>query len=266
MGDYSEDENSYDITQGSDLDETDQAWSNEEDGCDGSSSDDYYSISEYGDDPGEAYPEPEPHDYSHEDTSLQGEYEGETESNISLNAGDECHGEEIELDDPEADQKYSWQEGADSEISLEEANEHGEDFSKTEDVYEDVDGGETCSQSCETENEKESYAEERAWCDYSDQEDDHQGEIGSQISVEDYGDRPDPQQDIAEEEEPLNEAGRYDGQHGYIHFAGHHKGPEAYLCWEKDMGHWFDSNQVHAKEKTAIAEDILTEDAFRQWG
>lgn len=69
MGDYSEDENSYDPIQGSDLDETDQAQSNEEDGCDGSCSYDDYSILEYGDDPGEAYPEPEPPDYSHEDTS-----------------------------------------------------------------------------------------------------------------------------------------------------------------------------------------------------
>ena len=31
------------------------------------------------------------------------------------------------------------------------------------------------------------------------------------------------------------------------------------------MGHWFDSNQVHEEENTAIAEDTLTEDAFRQW-
>ncbi|KAG5400049.1 hypothetical protein IGI04_014656 [Brassica rapa subsp. trilocularis] len=112
MGDYSEDENSYDPIQGSDLDETDQAF----------------------------------------------------------NEGDECHGEEIERDDPEADQEDSWQEEADSEISLEVTNEHDEDFSKTE----DVDGGEACSQSGETENEEESYAEERAWCDYSDQEDDPQ--------------------------------------------------------------------------------------------
>ena len=42
MGNYSEDENSYDSIQGSDLDETDQAWSSEEDGCDGSCSDDDY--------------------------------------------------------------------------------------------------------------------------------------------------------------------------------------------------------------------------------
>ncbi|KAF2540591.1 hypothetical protein F2Q68_00031595 [Brassica cretica] len=160
-----------------------------------------------------------------------------------------------------ATKENSWQEEADSEISLEETNEHDEHFSKTE----DVDGGEACSQSGETENKEESYAEERAWCYYSDQEDDPQGETSSQISVEDYGDRPDPQQDIAEEEDPLNEAGRYDDQPGYIHFAGHHQGPEAYLCWEKDMGHWFDSNQVHEEEKTAIAEDTLTEDAIRQW-
>ncbi|WZY99073.1 hypothetical protein YC2023_071402 [Brassica napus] len=48
-------------------------------------------------------------------------------------------------------------------------------------------------------------------------------------------------------------------------YPGHHQGPEAYLCWEKDMEHWFDSNQVHEEDKTAIAEDTLTEDAFRKW-
>ncbi|KAF2549994.1 hypothetical protein F2Q68_00035417 [Brassica cretica] len=53
MGDYSEAGNSYDSNQDSDLDETDQAWINEEDGCDWSCSDNDYSISEYGDDPGE---------------------------------------------------------------------------------------------------------------------------------------------------------------------------------------------------------------------
>ncbi|KAF2577580.1 hypothetical protein Bca4012_052253 [Brassica carinata] len=37
---------------------------------------------------------------------------------ISFNKGDECHGEETERDDPEADQEGSWQEEADSEISL----------------------------------------------------------------------------------------------------------------------------------------------------
>ena len=83
MADYFEEESSYESSQGSDLDEADQAWSGEEDGCDGSCSDDNYSMSEYGDDPAEAYPEPEPPDYSHGDTSYQGEYEGETESNIS---------------------------------------------------------------------------------------------------------------------------------------------------------------------------------------
>ncbi|XP_033139412.1 uncharacterized protein LOC117131094 [Brassica rapa] len=31
------------------------------------------------------------------------------------------------------------------------------------------------------------------------------------------------------------------------------------------MEHWFDSNQVHEEDKTAIAEDTLTEDAFRKW-
>ncbi|XP_033148069.1 uncharacterized protein LOC117134196 [Brassica rapa] len=271
MTDYFEEESSYESSQGSDLDETDQAWSNEEDGCDGSCSDDNYSMSEYGDDPAEAYPEPEPPDYSHGDTSYQGEYEGETESNISFNKGDECQGEETERDDPETDQEGSWQEEADSEISLEEANEHEENFSKTEEVYEDVDGGEASFQSVKEEVGDESHAEGIPWCEvpYSDQEDEYQDETGLQTSVgnseENYGGKPDSQQDIAEEEEALSEAGRNDDQPGYVIFAGHHQGPEAYLCWEKDMEHWFDSNQVNEEDKTAIAEDTLTEDAFRKW-
>ncbi|KAL0815320.1 hypothetical protein Bca101_071764 [Brassica carinata] len=181
MADYFEEESSYESSQGSDLDEADQAWSDEEDGCDGSCSDDNYSMSEYRDDAAEAYPEPEPPDYSHGDTSYQGEYEGETESNISFNKGDECHGEETEGDDPEADQEGSWQEEADSEISLEEANEHEENFSKTEEVYEDVDGGEASFQSVKEEVGDESHAEGIPWCElpYSDQEDEYQDETGS---------------------------------------------------------------------------------------
>ncbi|XP_013678897.1 uncharacterized protein LOC103848648 [Brassica rapa] len=165
MADYFEEESSYESSQGSDLDETDQAWSNKEDGCDGSCSDGNYSMSEYGDHPSEAYPEPEPPDYSHGDTSYEGEYEGETESNISFNKGDECHGEQTEREDHEADQEYSWKEEADTEISLEEEREQEEDFSETGEVYGDVDGGEVCSQSGEAENKEESYAEERPWCD-----------------------------------------------------------------------------------------------------
>ena len=190
---------------------------------------------------------------------------------ISFNKGDECHGEETERDVPEADQEGSWQEEADSEISLEEANEHEENFSKTEEVYEDVDGGEASFQSVKEEVGDESHAEGIPWCEvpYSDQKDEYQDETGSQTSVgnseENYGGKTDSQQDIAEEEEALSESGRNDDQPGYVIFAGHHQGPEAYLCWEKDMEHWFDSNQVHEEDKTAIAEDTLTEDAFRQW-
>ncbi|XP_056847482.1 acidic leucine-rich nuclear phosphoprotein 32-related protein 2-like [Raphanus sativus] len=118
MGDYLEDESSYDSSQDSELDETDQAWSNEEDGCDESCSDDNYSMSEYGDDPDEAYPEPEPPDYSYEDTSHQGEYEGETEPNISFNEENEFPGDNTEGDDKETDQEDygsdSWQEEEDT--------------------------------------------------------------------------------------------------------------------------------------------------------
>ncbi|KAF3594299.1 hypothetical protein DY000_02023817 [Brassica cretica] len=112
MGDYSEAGNSYDSNQDSDLDETDQAWINEEDGCDWSCSDNDYSISEDGP-AGEAYPEPEPPDYS-----------------------PECHDGETARDDPESDQEYSWKEEADTEIIIEEEREQEEDFSETN---EDVD-------------------------------------------------------------------------------------------------------------------------------
>ncbi|KAL0873873.1 hypothetical protein Bca101_023578 [Brassica carinata] len=142
MADYSDEERSYDSSQDSDFDETDQAWSSEEDGCDGSCSDDNYSMSEYGDDPDEAYPEPEPPDHSHEDASHQGEYEGETEPDISFSEGDEFPGDNTERDDQEVDQEDSWEEESGTEIILEEA--------------------------CEP--EEESYAEERPWYDYSDRE------------------------------------------------------------------------------------------------
>ncbi|WZZ36170.1 hypothetical protein YC2023_019571 [Brassica napus] len=144
-------------------------------------------------------------------------------------------------------------------------------FSEIEDVNEDVDGGEASFQFVKEEVGDESHAEGIPWCEvpYSDQEDEYQDETGSQTSVgnseENYGGKPDSQEDIAEEEEALSEAGRNDDQPGYVNFTGHHQGPEEYLCWEKDMEHWFDSNQVHEEDKTAIAEDTLTEDAFRKW-
>nr|VDD59714.1 unnamed protein product [Brassica oleracea] len=42
---YSEEEDSFDSSQDSNIDETDQAWSNKEDGCEGSFSADEYSSS-----------------------------------------------------------------------------------------------------------------------------------------------------------------------------------------------------------------------------
>ncbi|KAL0743373.1 hypothetical protein Bca4012_084886 [Brassica carinata] len=203
MGDYSEDENSYDSNQDSNLDETDQAWSSEEDGCDGSCSDDNYSMSEYGDDPDEAYPEPEPPDYSHEDTNHQGEYEGETESNISFKEEDDFPGDDTERDDQDTDQEDSRQEESDSEISLEEVCEHEETFSETG----DVDEGEACSQSGETEDREESYVEERAWCDYSDLEDNQLGETESQLSLGDIEEEAENRHGFAKKEKSLSEAG-----------------------------------------------------------
>ncbi|KAF8092992.1 hypothetical protein N665_0394s0001 [Sinapis alba] len=146
-----------------------------------------------------------------------------------------------ERDDQEADQEDSWQNVDDSEISLKEASEHEEDFSRTGDIGEDVDRGERFSQSGEEESGEDFRVRDIPWCEipYSDQEDEHQDETGSQtsveISVEDNGDRPDSPQDIDEEEEALSEAGRNDDQ------------------------------PVHEEDKTAIAEDTLTEDAFNQW-
>ncbi|KAF3572771.1 hypothetical protein F2Q69_00058554 [Brassica cretica] len=61
---YSEEEDSFDSSQDSNIDETDRAWSSKEDGCERSCSADEYSSSEYGDDPGEKSPEPEPPDHS----------------------------------------------------------------------------------------------------------------------------------------------------------------------------------------------------------
>ncbi|KAL0899836.1 hypothetical protein Bca101_083797 [Brassica carinata] len=267
MGDYSEDENSYDSNQDSNLDETDQAWSSEEDGCDGSCSDDNYSMSEYGDDPDEAYPEPEPPDYSHEDTNHQGEYEGETESNISFKEEDDFPGDDTERDDQDTDQEDSRQEESDSEISLEEVCEHEETFSETG----DVDEGEACSQSGETEDREESYVEERAWCDYSDLEDNQLGETESQLSLGDIEEEAENRHGFAKKEKSLSEAGEdedeYEADHQphYICFSGHEQGPEAYLRWEQDMDDWFQHHNIQEEEKLIIAEDTLTKNAFWHW-
>ena len=56
MEDYSEEEESYDSSQDSNHDETDQGWSSEEDGSNGSWSADEYSNSDYENDPGEEVP------------------------------------------------------------------------------------------------------------------------------------------------------------------------------------------------------------------
>ncbi|KAL0813201.1 hypothetical protein Bca101_069644 [Brassica carinata] len=50
---YYSEEDSFDSSQDSNIDETDQAWSSKEDGCERSCSADEYSSSEYGDDPEE---------------------------------------------------------------------------------------------------------------------------------------------------------------------------------------------------------------------
>ncbi|KAF2617663.1 hypothetical protein F2Q68_00039310 [Brassica cretica] len=107
MADYFEEESSYESSQGSDLDEPDQAWSNEEDGCDGSCSDDNYSMSEYGDVPAEAYPEAEPPDYSHGDTSYQGDLEEEREQEEDFSETGEVYGGEVCSQSGEAENKKS---------------------------------------------------------------------------------------------------------------------------------------------------------------
>ncbi|VVB04665.1 unnamed protein product [Arabis nemorensis] len=50
---------------------------------------------------------------------------------------------------------------------------------------------------------------------------------------------------------------------GYISFSGFSQGLEGYIRWERDMGNWFQSNQVPEEEKTIYAEKTLTTYAFR---
>ncbi|XP_056852000.1 uncharacterized protein LOC130501138 [Raphanus sativus] len=244
MGDYSEDESSYDASQGSDLDETDQAWSNEEEGCDGSCSDDNYSMSEYGDDPDEAYPEPEPPDYSYEDTSHQGEYEGETEPNISFNEEDEFPGDNTERDDQEIEQEDSWEEESGTEISLEEACEH----------------------------EEESYAEERPWCDYSDREDEPDSFITNSENEEDAISEAgrnvkESKLVLDEEEEVESEAGRnvdeFEAHSTY--FSGFGQRDETYLKWEDEMETLFQRHQFQEEKKLPYATKTLTGPALAWW-
>ncbi|KAL0683704.1 hypothetical protein Bca4012_050552 [Brassica carinata] len=95
---YSEEEDSFDSSQDSNIDETDQAWSSKEDGCERSCSADEYSSSEYGDDPGEESPEPEPPDHSQGNTRFYKKgscrenksWSIDTDSEISMGEEDEC--------------------------------------------------------------------------------------------------------------------------------------------------------------------------------
>ncbi|XP_033139472.1 uncharacterized protein LOC117131450 [Brassica rapa] len=95
---YSEEEDSVDSSQCSDIDETDQAWSSKEDGCERSCSADEYSSSEYGDDPGEESPEPKPPDHSQGNTRFYKKggcrenksWSIDTDSEISMGEEDEC--------------------------------------------------------------------------------------------------------------------------------------------------------------------------------
>uniref|UniRef100_M4FGS4 CCHC-type domain-containing protein n=1 Tax=Brassica campestris TaxID=3711 RepID=M4FGS4_BRACM len=95
---YSEEEDSFDSSQCSDIDETDQAWSSKEDGCERSCSADEYSSSEYGDDPGEESPEPKPPDHSQGNTRFYKKggcrenksWSIDTDSEISMGEEDEC--------------------------------------------------------------------------------------------------------------------------------------------------------------------------------
>ncbi|KAL0731729.1 hypothetical protein Bca4012_027823 [Brassica carinata] len=175
---------------------------------------------------------------------------------------DDFHGDDTERDDQDTDQEDSRKEEADSKISLEEVCEHEETFSETGDVYEDVDEGEACSQSGETEDREESYVEERAWCDYSDLEDNQLGDIEEEAENR-HG--------FAKEEKSLSEAGEdedeYEADHQphYICFSGHEQRPEAYLRWEQDVEDWFQHHNIQEEEKLIIAEDTLTKNAFWHW-
>lgn len=101
---------------------------------------------------------------------------------------------------------------------------------------------------------------------YSDQEEENQDEIYSQISLHNS------EVILEDEAESLHEAlseaekGEYehvaDPKSQYICFSGHEQGPEAYLTWERDMEDWFQHHHVSETEKPIIVEDILTKSAF----
>ncbi|WZZ72519.1 hypothetical protein YC2023_083889 [Brassica napus] len=128
------------------------------------------------------------------------------------------------------------------------------------------------SQSGEIENKEDSYAEERPWCDYSNLEDEEQDETESQISLgyveTSFEDEAENRHGFAKEEQFLSEAGEdedeYEADHQphYVCFSGHEQGPEAYLRWEHDMEDWFQHHNTQEEEKSIIAEDTLTKNAF----
>ncbi|KAL0716225.1 hypothetical protein Bca4012_065547 [Brassica carinata] len=117
--------------------------------------------------------------------------------------------------------------------------------------------------------------EEKPWCEvpYSDQEEEHQDETDSQFSLnypeESYQDEPEGQQDSAEENEILSEAGRDDDddeyEPRYITFSGYNQGRDDYFRWEKDMEDWFQAKNIPEKKKTMYAEETLTKNSYRHW-
>ncbi|KAF8048237.1 hypothetical protein N665_2594s0001, partial [Sinapis alba] len=80
------------------IDESDQAWSSKDGGCERSWYTDEYSSPEYGEDPGEEGPEPEPPDHSQGNTRLckngagreNKSWSNDTDSEISMGEENEC--------------------------------------------------------------------------------------------------------------------------------------------------------------------------------
>ncbi|KAF8109804.1 LOW QUALITY PROTEIN: hypothetical protein N665_0091s0033 [Sinapis alba] len=211
------------------------------------------------------------------------QYEKEAESQISRaeerhyqNHEEENHGVETEYclneeaDDESEEEPEPWQhqlsEETNSQISFGVTDQYEEETWNQE-----VEPGDTFR---DDPGREELNMDEKPWCEvpYSDQEKEHQNETDSQFSL-DYSeeiieDEPEGQQDSAEENEVLSEAGRdYDDEYEprYITFSGYNQGPGDYFRWEKDMEDWFQAHNIPEKRKTTYAEETLTKNAYKHW-
>ncbi|KAF8049726.1 hypothetical protein N665_2134s0004 [Sinapis alba] len=218
------------------------------------------------------------------DSSEDWEHEPDEEAQLQLGAKEDPW--EYQVHPDTGQENKLWCEDTNSYISLGETDEDEEEALDQEADPEDASGDSSGREDLNLSHDSDQDIEERSWCgepfsgheekqtlsmkpyqDYGSWYEETDSQISNDGTRQISNDTKIQEGDLGvpEKEEALSEAGRNVDQPGYIHFAGHHQGPEAYFCWEKDMEHWFDSNQVPEEEKTAIAEDTLTEDAFRQW-